>query len=349
MLRPSSSSPIISVLLPTYNRAAMITRAIESVLGQEFTDLELIVIDDGSTDETPRVISKIADRRLRYIYFEQNRGNCAARNQGIQQARGEFIAQIDSDDLWLPQKISYQFNLFQKYKHLDLICCNYVDLDDVRGTSIDNYSRNEQAFRRLQVRELEKDAWEILGGLPEALLGFDLILHSSVMLRRTIMEMLGGYNENLRGGGDLECWWRAALRGMKFSHTSRILVERHIHGENLISDKVVSLKHHLQALQICEQDARDLGRNDLLPLFQDVKYGSWHGIMLEQARRGKRMEAFASFEESIKYVRLAYGFSVVWLSYLFSVVLGPRSVERVKAWLGPRLVDRIRKLRQPKG
>jgi glycosyltransferase involved in cell wall biosynthesis len=318
------------------------------VLGQEFTDLELIVIDDGSTDETPQVVAKIDDKRLRYVYFEQNRGNYAARNQGIYQARGEFIAQIDSDDLWLPQKISYQYNLFQKYKHLDLICCNYVDLDDMRGTSIDNYSRNKQAFRRLQVRELESDAWEILEGLPEALLGFDLILQSSVMLRCTTMEMLGGYNENLRGGGDLECWWRAALRGMKFAHTSRILVERHIHGENMISDKVVSLRHHLQALQLCEQDARDLGMNDLLPLFQEVKYFSWHGIMLEQARRGKRREAFASFKESIKYVKLTYGFSVVWLSYLFSVVMGPRSVERVKEWLGPRLVNRIRKLRQLK-
>jgi glycosyltransferase involved in cell wall biosynthesis len=323
----------------------MIMRAIESVLGQEFTDLELIVIDDGSTDETPQVVAKVDDKRLRYVYFEQNLGNCAARNQGIQQARGEFIAQIDSDDLWLPQKISYQYYLFQKYKHLDLICCNYVDLDDLRGTSIDNYSRNERAFRGLQVQELEKDAWEILGGLPEALLGFDLILHSSVMLRRTTLEMLGGYNENLRGGGDLECWWRAALNGMKFAHTSRILVERHIHGENLISDKIVSLGHHLQALQICEQDARDLGRNDLLPLFREVKYFSWHGIMLEQARRGKRWEAFASFEESIKYVSLIYGFSVVLFSYLFSVVMGPGSVERVKEWLGPRLVDRIRKLR----
>jgi hypothetical protein len=322
-------------------------RAIESVLGQEFTDLELIVIDDGSTDETPLIISKIDDQRLRYMVLEQNRGNCVARNRGLEQARGEVIAQIDSDDLWLPQKLSYQYDLFQKFKHLDLICCNYVNLDDMTGTGIDNYSRNEHSFRRLQVRELERDAWEILGGLPEALLGFDLILHSSVMIRRTTLEMLGGYNENLRGGGDLECWWRAALRGMKFAHSSRILVHRHIHGDNLISDKVVSLTHHLQALQVCEQDSRDLGRNDLLPLFQDVKYGSWHGIMLEQARRGKHREAFASFKESMKYVNLAYGFSVVLLSFLFSVVMGPRSVERVKEWLGPRLVDRIRELRRP--
>ncbi len=321
-------------------------RAIESVLGQELTDLELIVIDDGSTDETPRIISRICDQRLRYIVLEQNRGNCAARNQGLKQARGEFIAQIDSDDLWLPQKISYQYNLLQKYKHLDLICCNYMNLDDMTGTGIDNYSRNEQSFRRLQVRELERDAWEILGGLPEALLGFDLILHSSVMLRRNTLEMLGGYNESLRGGGDLECWWRAALRGMKFAHTSRILVERHIHGQNLISDKVVSLTHHLQALQVCEQDARDLGMKDLLPLFQDVKYESWHGLMLEQARRGQRWEAFAAFKESIKYVKLTYGYSVVLLSFLFSIVFGPKSVERVKDWLGPRLVDQIRKQRQ---
>src|SRR5271157_3641799 len=109
------SSPIVSVVLPTYNRAALVTRAIESVLGQEFRDLELIVVDDGSTDQTRQVISKINDKRLHYIFWKQNRGESFARNQGIQQARGEFIAQMDSDDIWYTHKTPYQVELLTRY------------------------------------------------------------------------------------------------------------------------------------------------------------------------------------------------------------------------------------------
>ncbi len=348
-MQTTTASPQVSVILPTYNRAGLVTRAIGSVLGQDFPDLELIVVDDGSTDETAGVIAQIEDRRLRYLRFEHNRGNYAARNEGLRCARGEFIAQIDSDDVWLPGKVSYQYALFQKNKHLDFIFCNYIDLNDDLGTSIDNLTQNEQTFRPLKVRELEMDVWEMLGGFPEAVLGSYLILQSSVMFRRTVLDLAGQYNETLKGGGDFEYWWRAALKGVKFAHTSRILVERHIHGGNLTADKVVALMRHLQALEICEQTAGELGRNDLGPLLRDARYRSWHGIMLEQARRGERREAYAAYKESLKYVRLLYGLSVVTGSYLFSVVLGPRSVERVKEWLGQQRLERIRRLRQPKG
>jgi glycosyltransferase involved in cell wall biosynthesis len=342
----SHAAPIVSVILPTYNRANLLLRAIESVLTQEFTDLELIVIDDGSNDQTPEIISRIQDTRLRYIALKQNRGVTFARNQGIQQARGELIAHMDSDDFWYPQKASYQVDLFTRYKHLDLIFCNMIDIDHLTGTRVDYFKQKAQAFQQLQIRELDCNAWEIQGGLPEALLVSTIIPHPTVMLRRSTMESIGGYNENLQGGEDFEYWWRAALRDAKFAYTTRIFLERHRDAQSLTADKVVAGMRHLQALEICAQTAREIGRVDLLPLFQDARYRSWHKIMLEQVRRGEYREAFASFKESIKYVRLIYGLTVVFLSYLFSVVIGPQNVEQLRKWIGPRVLEQIRKLRQ---
>jgi glycosyltransferase involved in cell wall biosynthesis len=347
MMSTSHTSPIVSVILPTYNRASLLPQAIESVLRQEFTDLELIVIDDGSIDQTPEIISKIEDTRLHYIALKQNRGETFARNQGIQQARGELIAQIDADDIWYPQKASYQVDLFTRFKHLDLIFCNAIDIDHITGIKVDYFKQKAQAFQPLQIRELDCDAWEILAGIPEALLVSNMIVHSTVMLRRSTMESIGVYDENLSGVGDFEYWWRAALRGAKFAYTTRTFLERHRDTQSLTSDKVAAGLRHLRALQVCEQTARETGRNELLPLFQDARYRSWHGIMLEQVRRGKRREAFASYKESIKYERWIYGLTIELLSYLFPVMIGSRRVERIKKWIGPHCLDQIRILRQP--
>lgn len=112
---------LISVILPSYNREATIKRAIESVLKQTFADIELIVVDDGSTDHTKDVVQSIEDSRIRYIY-QDNAGACVARNTGIKAAKGEFIAFQDSDDSWNEYKLEKQYNLLQKTQ-ADIVFC----------------------------------------------------------------------------------------------------------------------------------------------------------------------------------------------------------------------------------
>ena len=112
---------MISVILPSYNREATIKRAIESVLKQTFADIELIVVDDGSTDHTKDVVQSIADSRIRYIY-QDNAGACVARNTGIKAAKGEFIAFQDSDDSWNEYKLEKQYNLLCKTQ-ADIVFC----------------------------------------------------------------------------------------------------------------------------------------------------------------------------------------------------------------------------------
>jgi glycosyltransferase involved in cell wall biosynthesis len=105
--------PLVSVIIPTFNRANLVKEAIESVLAQTFQDVEIIVIDDGSTDETKEVVSKMPSDKTHYIY-QNNMGPAAARNAGIRIARGQYIAFLDSDDLWLPKKLEKQLQLFEK-------------------------------------------------------------------------------------------------------------------------------------------------------------------------------------------------------------------------------------------
>jgi len=108
-----NDTPRVSVILPTYNRAHIVSRAIQSVLDQTYQDFEIIIVDDGSSDKTKEVIQKFTDRRIRYVRHQQNKGGSAARNTGIKFAKGEYIAFQDSDDEWLPQKLKIQMETFE--------------------------------------------------------------------------------------------------------------------------------------------------------------------------------------------------------------------------------------------
>ena len=104
----SGKTPIVSVILPTYNRAFTIRSSIESVLAQTYADFELIVVDDGSTDGTGDILKTIKDQRLKIIHSPENRGAAAARNLGIKASQADLIAFQDSDDLWAPHKLAVQ-------------------------------------------------------------------------------------------------------------------------------------------------------------------------------------------------------------------------------------------------
>lgn len=108
-----SNKPTVSVVIPTYNRAKYVTETIDSVLSQSYTDYEIIVVDDGSTDNTREALAPYMDR-IRYIH-QQNSGVSAARNRGIKAARGKWIAFLDSDDIWLPEKLAVQIKDISKY------------------------------------------------------------------------------------------------------------------------------------------------------------------------------------------------------------------------------------------
>ena len=108
---------LVSVIIPTYNRAKLLKRAIESVLNQTFQDFELIVVDDGSTDDTKEIVKSFNNQKIIYIYQENFGGAALPKNVGIKMAQGKYIAILDSDDEWLPEKLQKQVTLFERSKN----------------------------------------------------------------------------------------------------------------------------------------------------------------------------------------------------------------------------------------
>lgn len=125
-----SHNPLVSVIIPTYNRAHLVNRAVHSVLSQTWQDFEIIVVDDDSTDNTEEVIKGFNDPRIRYIRHEQNHGASTARNTGIRAAHGEYTAFLDSDDEWLPLHLERKLQLIQEAKADGVIGSSLITLGD---------------------------------------------------------------------------------------------------------------------------------------------------------------------------------------------------------------------------
>jgi len=121
-------SPLVSVIIPTHNRAQLLPRAIRSVLGQTYENLELIIVDDGSTDNTPEIVKRFRAPRILYLCHKVSRGAPVARNTGIQRAKGEYIAFLDDDDEWLPHKLQTQLQVLWELHQVGVVYCKYKKL-----------------------------------------------------------------------------------------------------------------------------------------------------------------------------------------------------------------------------
>lgn len=181
----------VSVVMPTYNSVATLRRAIDSVLMQSFQDFELIVVDDGSTDSTPLLIQAYASPRLRYLR-QQNKGVAAARNLGMRQARGEFIAFLDSDDEWSRDKLMLQVGLFRRsHPRVGLTYTGVVNMDGDRVRNIHTPHHRGYLYPVMLQRN---------------------VLHgtSGIMIRRCVPDTVGEFDETLRAISDYEYWLRVS-------------------------------------------------------------------------------------------------------------------------------------------
>ena len=184
------SYPIVSVVIPTYNRANVVGRAIRSVQAQTFEDWKLIVVDDASTDNTEEVVSSFADSRVRYYRHQANRGGSVARNTGIQRARGEYIAFLDSDDEWLPNKLEKQVQVFENSKPTTgLVFTGMVHLFcDSQRVSIPPKHRGDLT-RNLLIRNVVGSS-------------------STSIVRKNVFDQVGGFDERLPARQDIDMWLR---------------------------------------------------------------------------------------------------------------------------------------------
>jgi len=184
----------LTVVIPTYNRAATLERALESVFRQKGVALEVQVVDDGSTDETRHLVERMSESRpLQYLY-QPNRGPSAARNLGIAAAGGAFIAFLDSDDEWLPGKLEAQLQYFEANPHA--LICQTEEIWIRRGQRVNPMKKHKKYG----------------GWIFEKCLPLSIVSPSAVMMRREFFDAVGLFDESLPACEDYDLWLRASVR-----------------------------------------------------------------------------------------------------------------------------------------
>ncbi len=190
-----TETPRISVVLSVYNGARYLRAAIDSILAQTFEDFELIVIDDGSTDETSLIFDRYEDRRLVRIRNSENLGPYRSRNRGIAAARGEYLAGQDADDMSLPQRLAKQVAFLDSHRDIVLVGtqCTVID-EDSQSKSVSRWPLSNE---EIQKRLLEENCF----------------VAGSVMLRQGFLGSIGVYDESLELSADYDLWLRLAEKG----------------------------------------------------------------------------------------------------------------------------------------
>jgi len=227
---PSSTpQPLVSVIIPTFDRAPWVGEAIASVLAQTYSHLELIVVDDGSHDATPEAV-KAFGPVLTYIW-QPHAGVSAARNHGVEMTRGELVAFLDSDDLWLPGKIAAQVTLLQQQPHTH--AC-YTDEIWIRHGVRVNPKHIHQ----------KHSGWLFELSLPRC-----IISPSSIVLRRSLWDQLEGFDERLPACEDYDLWLRLTLVTPVLLLPERLIVKRGGHADQLSRCVPVLDQYRITALE----------------------------------------------------------------------------------------------------
>jgi glycosyltransferase involved in cell wall biosynthesis len=220
-----SDSPSVSVIIPTYNRAGLLREAVSSVLGQSCGDFELIIVDDGSTDGTQSVIEAFGDRKIKYLAVEHCANLSLLRNTGIRRSKGQFLAFLDSDDLWSKDKLALQMKFMEAKPDVGFVVSGY-DVFDSEGIQRTKLYTGD----RVQLRDSTRSIFDDL------LRGKMTLCSSSILIRRTLLDRAGLLNEQLRTG-DYELFTRLAWHSAAgIIHAPLVRVRKHAGNSSLRFD-----------------------------------------------------------------------------------------------------------------
>lgn len=187
-----SNSPFISVIVPLYNKEKYVQNAVESILNQTFTDFELLIINDCSTDKSVSIVEHIISDKIRIINHEKNRGLAATRNTGIKNAKADYITFLDADDLWKPTFLEHIFTLIQEFEDAKIFATNY---EEIWGTTIKKPLNGSEKLTLNFKGYLDFFALNLKQGI---------YCHGSVCFHKSVFEKIGLYNEEIQFSEDLD-------------------------------------------------------------------------------------------------------------------------------------------------
>ncbi len=299
----ASQTPQVSVIIPAYNGDRYIVQAVESSLSQTFTDLEIIVVDDGSTDGTHQVLEPYL-HRIRYIY-QENQGVAAARNRGIKEAKGDLIAFLDQDDFFFPNKLAAQVALFRSSPSLGIVNSGWRLVDE-QGNAISDIEP-WQYFP-----ELDLETWIVR--TP--------VLPGAMMFSRQLLERVGGFDSRFNGVDDVDLILRLALTGCESAWLRQVTLYYRQHDRSVSTQKALQQAITLESVQqnfFNQQDLPDRVRQlESQARFEGLTWMAWHLY-----HTGYPVEAIEYLEKSFRYTPYQPNVTVViWVQRLINNSLG---------------------------
>ena len=311
-------SPKVSVVIPTYNRAAKVRKAIESVRAQTLSDIEVIVVDDGSTDDTGKVLGEAFGNGIRYCY-QANQGASAARNNGIAEARGEWIAFLDSDDQWEKDKLEWQFKALERFGPQCGGC--YADARFMNHPETQTmFQLAEKSFQHEGEMGVSPDALRLLVR-PEGA-GMVVCL-SSFLGRADVIRRTGGFNLRLLYSQDSEFLFRLAML-TGFCYVNRPLVRfdrspvelRHVgvsaewnKMDFWLQDSQLRLEGLMRLSEGLPGSIRDVIRERLSGV-----HSGWANWYLKTGQYGKAREAVSRAAQLNPTFSIAVKWLLTWMS-----------------------------------
>ena len=269
--------PTVSVLIPSYNHAHFVTAAVNSALAQTHPDVDIIVIDDGSKDNTAEVVATFGDK-VNYVY-QENQGLSAARNTGIRHARGEYIALLDADDLWDPEFIEESLKVIEQNPKVGLTYSWWSHIDE-NGDPMP-----EPGFFNQRGHLLETFA--VRNYFPPV----------AVLVRKNLVEEAGGFDEKLFALEDWDLWFRIAANGWEFDCVPQVLALYRRHSNNMTLDVPRMERNQLAVLDKMSQSSVISEIGHLLPMARaNVHLNS----ALSYYSQGKQQESYGSFVTAVK-------------------------------------------------
>lgn len=213
-----NNKELISIITPTFNRSQFIHYAIRSVITQTISNWELLIIDDGSTDNTKNIIEPyLTDPRIKY-FFQENQGQAAARNNGLRHSRGEFVCFLDSDNLWYPEKLKVQHEAMKSRPDIDVV---YGDGDTINESGVVISTANMKRYS---------------GRITEKLLKDNFVSFNTAMVRAASIKGIGGFDESVRFGDDYDLWLRLSAKS-QFLYIPRVFSQYRVMSDQISSNK----------------------------------------------------------------------------------------------------------------
>ena len=281
----------ISIIIPTYNRSILLKRAIESVLHQTYNNWELIIVDDGSTDDTKKTVDTfLNDERVIYKYQKNSGGNSSPKNLGLRIATGEYVTFLDSDDEYLPEKIEKQINLFKEssIKNLGFVGCNNFRINDNKITE-DKLKHKGSIYKKI----LNK---------------YFLSTPGLIMIKKEIINTVGTFDENIKFSNDTDFFIRIAKYDYGFDFVDESLLKYYEHKNSLTNTfKEESKLHELS--YIYEKNVTDIDSECLaflgMEAFKKNNYGKSRKYFLKSFMSDKtNMKSLLKFLLSTGIIRI---------------------------------------------